>query len=613
MPRIRRTPVERQFWDNVNDYIYYWRKNIHRFCEEYLGIKLHFFQKILIYLMDAPYTTKLNSFIYFAARGSGKSFLAAIYTAAKCILYPGIQVRIASGNTGQAKILVMKILEVKDKYPMLGNEIAKINNQKDYARIIWKNGSVIETCVSGDGARGNRAQILVLDESRLMFKEDISTNLMPFLTGRRTPAYLSLKSDHTKELEKEHNTVIYLTSIGYKNEWSYRDFEDYCNYIASGLDEYGVMCLPYQFGVEAGVITEDYIEKQLRDSSTDMKTFRMEMEVLPYGEAEHALFDYSTISRLRKLHQPLYPLTDREFTTGNGDIRRSLQYVPKQPGEVRLLSYDIAYAAGRKNDNSVITVFRLLEDQDHYLKCVSYMEVMNGMTIDSQAVRVKQVFHDLECDYAVVDAGGPGGIAMIGVLGNKTLDPVRGIRYPGWRTYDNNVKFDAYVNDPEAQAVMYCIQSNTNIQYTLKTVMDVEMERGHILFLIDEKVAKDELNDKFNYLKYATGSYFDREQANFMIQSFANTTAMVDEAIQTRLLKLPSGKIAFDEGTGRKDRIICVLYGVYFAVMYLEKDLSYNKRNSSMAEYFNNKQNRPALNNPFAGNLDRLKGFGRRR
>ena len=614
MPRRRKVSFDRNFWNNFNDFVYYWRKNIHRFCEEYLGIRLHFFQKLLLYMMDAPYTKNLNTFIFFASRGLGKTFLTALFCACKCILYPGLQVRVASANTSQAKIMLGKIFELMDKYPLLKQEIKRINNRKDFARIIWKNGSVIETCVSGAGARGNRAHILVLDESRLMFKEDITGNLKPFLTGNRTPAFLSLDKKYKKYMEDEHNSILYLTSIGYKNEWSYHDFEENCNLIADGLDNYNVMCLPYQFGVEAGIITEDYIESQLRDSTTDMKIFKMEMDVIPYGESEHSLFDYSSIARLRKLHQPLYPITDSEYTISNGDISKSVQYIPKQPGEIRVLSFDIAYAVGRKNDNSVVTVFRLMENGEHYLKCVSYMEAMNGETIDIQAVRVKQLFYDLECDYAVVDAGGPGGIAMLGVLGAKTLDPVRGIRYPGWRTFDNNPKFDTYVADNLAEPVMFCMQSNTNIQYSLKTIMDVELERNNIMFLLPKKEVEDELNEKYNYMKYATSnSPYEREKANRLIVSFENTTAMIDEAINTKLVRLPSGRYAFDEGTGRKDRIICVMYGVYFITMYLEKDLSYQKRAGSMSEYFNRNSSYRAPTNPFAGNLDKLRGFGGRR
>ena len=50
--------------ENLMKWVGFWRANPHRFVEDYLGIKLFLFQKILIYMMNVnPY------FMYIAARG----------------------------------------------------------------------------------------------------------------------------------------------------------------------------------------------------------------------------------------------------------------------------------------------------------------------------------------------------------------------------------------------------------------------------------------------------------------------------------------------------------------------------------------------------------------
>lgn len=70
----------------------YFRANPHRFAEEYLGVRLYLFQKIILYLMFK------NSFIMMiAARGLGKSFLMALYAIIHAILYPGALIVVASG------------------------------------------------------------------------------------------------------------------------------------------------------------------------------------------------------------------------------------------------------------------------------------------------------------------------------------------------------------------------------------------------------------------------------------------------------------------------------------------------------------------------------------
>ena len=210
----------------------------------------------------------------------GKSWLCSVWCIAKAILYPGIEIKLASANVSQAKIIISKIITLSEKYPMIKIHITKINFSKDHGMITFRGGSKIETCVSGEGSRGNRAQILVLDESRLMFKDDIQDNLRKFLTGKRTPLYLGKKKEYQKEIDKEHNTIVYLTSIGYKNEWSFRDFVANTEAMASGKLNYGTMSLPYQFGVECGIITEDFIESELSNSSDNISSFKREMEVV---------------------------------------------------------------------------------------------------------------------------------------------------------------------------------------------------------------------------------------------------------------------------------------------------------------------------------------------
>lgn len=607
--------LSKEFWQNFELWIVYYRKNIHRFIMEFLGIYLHEFQQIAVYCMDAPYTDKMNEFMFYCARGIGKSWLCSVWCIAKAILYPGIEIKLASANVSQAKIIISKIITLSEKYPMIKIHITKINFSKDHGMITFRGGSKIETCVSGEGSRGNRAQILVLDESRLMFKDDIQDNLRKFLTGKRTPLYLGKKKEYQKEIDKEHNTIVYLTSIGYKNEWSFRDFVANTEAMASGKLNYGTMSLPYQFGVECGIITEDFIESELSNSSDNISSFKREMEVVPGGITEHSLFDYNKLAKARKVHTPIYPLTQKLWVLTGGNIKKSPYYVEKQPGELRVLTFDIAYAIGRRNDNSGISIIRLLEDGDHYIKSISYLEVLNGWSINEQAIRIKEIFYDCECDYIVMDPGGSGGIAMLQMLGEKTFNVVRNIQYPGWRTYNGDSKFDDYVKDYMAEPVMYCMPSSaSNIHYNLKIMMDKELERNNIFMLVSEREITDELNQKYEYLRLSTGNSAEREEAMSIIQPYVNTSSLIDEAINAKLVQTRTGKYTINEGQGRKDRIMSVLYGIYFIVMLLEKELDGRKTSFDYRDYFKtSKQQQKQVRNPFASNFTKLQNFGRRK
>lgn len=143
----------------------FWRNNPHRFVEDYLRLHLFVFQQILLYFM-----MKSNLFCFIACRGLGKSFLTAVFCVVRCILYPGTKVIIVSGNKKQAGLIITeKIKEMKDKSPTLAKEIKRIREGDDPA-CFFRNGSYIRVSTSGDGARGARGNILIV-ENLLVYVE----------------------------------------------------------------------------------------------------------------------------------------------------------------------------------------------------------------------------------------------------------------------------------------------------------------------------------------------------------------------------------------------------------------------------------------------------------
>lgn len=107
------------------------------------------------------------------------------------------------------------MLELKPISPELRAEIdekkSKINGTN--ALIVFKNTSVIKVVTASDSSRGNRCNVLLLDEYRLISKDTIDTILRKFLTLRRMPRYEELTEEERKaEYDKEKNLTIYLSS-----------------------------------------------------------------------------------------------------------------------------------------------------------------------------------------------------------------------------------------------------------------------------------------------------------------------------------------------------------------------------------------------------------------
>lgn len=137
----------------------YYRENLNRFAEDFLHVRLHLFQAILLMMMKISTT-----FVFIGFRGIGKSFLCAIFCCCMAILYPGIKIVIASGTRGQSiNVLEKIIMELKPNSLELAREIddkaTTINNTD--AKIVFKNGSYIKVVTASDTARSNRANILI--------------------------------------------------------------------------------------------------------------------------------------------------------------------------------------------------------------------------------------------------------------------------------------------------------------------------------------------------------------------------------------------------------------------------------------------------------------------
>ena len=121
------------------------------------------------------------------------------------------------------------MLELKPNSPELIAEIddkqTKINGTN--AQIVFKNGSYIKVVTAGDSSRGNRANILVLDEFRMIKKDIVDTILRKFLTQRRMPRYDSLtKEQKMHEYAKEKNMTMYLSSAFWSDSWAYAKCQD---------------------------------------------------------------------------------------------------------------------------------------------------------------------------------------------------------------------------------------------------------------------------------------------------------------------------------------------------------------------------------------------------
>lgn len=569
----RKEDKSEDFWENFEDYIYYYRENPHRFCTEYFGLNLHWWQQFILYCIWNTY-----SIIFLACRGSGKSWLTMVFCIAYGTLYPGVTIGVASNTKKQSALLLAKTKELQ-KYPMIAREISDISIGKDEAVIKLHGGSEIITVVANDNARGLRCQVFIVDERNDVDKDIIEKVFIPFLTATRQPPYLK-KKEYSHLIDLEQNHFIQLSSIGSKASSLYEEFENYIKFIDQGIEDYGVFSLPYQIPLSSGVVNKKLIQKMIRESTRGIESFRQEMEVIASGDNESSMFRYEDMNKNRKIMTPLIPITDDEWLEYKGDIKRYPFYQKKEPYEIRVLSYDIATSGGKANDASVFTVFKLIPNGEFYDKDIVYIESINGMGMEHQILQFKRLFYDLNCDYAVIDAMGIGRVFTEYAM-KKTSDVIRGKTYPAWSLKNNQDKFDNIQIQSDAENVLFTIimagQSAQQAQAVMVQRARFNFEKRMLRLLVHEDEIVDHLQKKYKYLELKSSQNpSDNELAKRLILPFHETTKLIEEGINTQVIQTNSG-ISIDEKTGgRKDRLMSMLYGITF-IDLLEQELQINE------------------------------------
>ena len=396
-------------------WVTFWRRNLHRFAADYLGLPLKLYQVIMLYLMGIN-----NTFVCIASRASAKSFVIAIYACCKAILYPQSSIVLCSGTKGQAKLLVSEKIEKElcSWSPVLKREIKKITTNSNDVEVIFHNGSKITVCAANDNARGLRATDIVREECRQIPKWIDDSVLSPFKFIRPTP-YLSTPF-YSKVAElQEDATDIYISSSYFDNNsedtwmWKVVDqaFDEMLNDKPSCLLAFDETIALY-FGIKK---REDLLKEKVKQ---DRMTWLLEFKNCRLKENQAAFFTRKMLTQNQVNRQVFYPRTTFDFRNG----KRNPYAIPKQKGEIRIVACDMAFIQKKGNDNSVFVCMRLLPETKRYerldmadleisggyRRIVPYIESVQGGDTAMQARRIRQLYEDFESDFICLDTRNAG-------------------------------------------------------------------------------------------------------------------------------------------------------------------------------------------------------------
>lgn len=568
-------------FERIIDYVTFYRRNIPVFVEHYLNIPLHWYQIIWLYLLNM-----YISVVIIAGRASAKSFVIAIFSCAKCILYPNTKVVIASGSKKQASLIVKEKIqkELMPKSENLRREIETIKTSTNDIEVVFRNGSSIVVVVGGEGALGYRSTVLIFEEFKRIPKYIVDKVLKPFQmtrpsqfrTNEECEKYGVKYKENDEFLEEAVN--IYISSAAPTSHWMGKLLKDTVN-SKYGDNSACMLATDYSIALKHAIKTRAQLIEAKR--STDPITWREEYENEMLREGANSYFTYGLLTKNQTNKKAFYP---RRYE----DVRnkhKNPYSIPKQPGEIRILACDMAFIErSNKNDNSCFTCIRALpesmtytsenidgkvvEVKNGYRRIVPYIEANPGSDVDKQAIRIKQLYYDFEADYCILDTRN-GGILTYDRLAKILYDEGRDCEYPAWRCM-NDKDIAKRVNVAGAVENVFTINASQKLNNDIAIALRGTLESHMIDLLVNLDEAKDILE---SHIPEYTSTP-DADVAVFYERPYLETQALINEMMSLEYTRNEQTGIItlFETGSNTKDRYVSLAYGNYF-IGLLEQDL----------------------------------------
>lgn len=334
--------------------------------------------KIQEILLDIWFKRDFNLIV--AGRGFSKSALIAVFSILYCILNPNSKVVIVASVFRRVK----DIFNYMDRFFLMPDAFLLracfekkwcIKNADQYILKALNGAQVKGLPLSGEGLRGERANLLIVDEGLLVSKHIQETILTPFLTAAQDIG----KSVAIKEKEDElilaglmteedryvppKNKMLIASSASFKFEYLFKGI--YLPYLESIFKDklyeknsplYSVIRASYE-SLPPGSIMDDTVIKMAKEGKYDTPGFMREYRAL-FMDGSDSYFD------IEKLHQCTVP--DNELPCVEIIGYKTSEY---------LMTIDPAYGKSEAGDYFAFGIYKLVPEQERLISVHNYGEV----------------------------------------------------------------------------------------------------------------------------------------------------------------------------------------------------------------------------------------------
>ena len=286
------------------------------------------------------------------------------------------------------------------------------------------------------------------------------------------------------------------------------------------------------------------------------------MGALFWGDSDGTFFDFNSISKNRKISYPMLP-DKLAAKVGNS---QKVRIPPKQNGEKRIISADIALMSSKKqnNDASAIFINQLMPTKaGRYVSNIVYSDAAEGLHTEDQALMIRKLYEEFQCDYIVLDCVGIG-LGVYDALVREMSDPETGEIYPALSCC-NNAEMAERCTVKGAEKVIWAIKGNAALNSECALLLREGFRSGKIRLLVNEYDAETALEEIRGY------SSLNPSERLMMQMPYIHTTLLINELVKLQHDE-SGGKVKMFERSGmRKDRYSSLSYNFYVAIQLENK------------------------------------------
>jgi len=410
------TLKQRESWDRYCKIINWGRREPVRFIEEFIGLQLTDYQKMMICGLWMCRTG-----VILCSRNTGKSFVTAPYIAARSLLFPNHKTYIISNTSAQSAETFGKLRQLAEgaigsavglssvfleNCNSANSKSSPFTSGKEGCAVSLFNGSEVHSLPAApENIRGYRSACTIFDEAAFMPKALFDAAL-PFASQNKD--FVTGKGLNPELMPKSlPNQNILLSSASDINSEMYVQYREGFKQMLLGNPEYFVMDLDWHISTAPfmnGKPMPPLVAPEVVQAAYKTDIFRAEQEYGNIWSGESGPDCLVTRATLEKNSVPYYPV----FKNEGGKL------------------YCIAFDPAAKIDSSVIGVAEIYRDENKGLmmKIVnvrSLLEVLgNGEKMVIQRPEQIDILKEMICDYndgsydfdaidqLIIDSGGGG-------------------------------------------------------------------------------------------------------------------------------------------------------------------------------------------------------------